>query len=265
VKPDCRLIVDAPLRTGDKMMLLTDFEGKHFLISGAASGIGRAVSELLHGLGARVALLDRSPAQLDPLAGTLGARARSIAVDVSSSAGCDEAVRLAVEAFGALDGVVTAAGIYRDEPVVEMSADAWRQTLSVNLDGVFYTIRASLPHLKQNSSIVTLTSMAAHMGASLGHSHYGASKGGVLALTRSLARELGPKTRVNAVSPGVIATPMTSRLLADRGASVVQQTPLRRYGTPQEVAGVIAFLCSDAASFVTGEAIHVNGGLYMGG
>lgn len=244
---------------------MLDFTGKHFLISGAASGIGRAASECLHRHGASVSLLDRELSQLEPITNALGPRAKSVAADVASPMKCEAAVKQAVEAFGVLDGIVAAAGIYRDEPAAEMSADAWRLTLSVNLDGVFYTIRAALPYLKENSSIVTLTSMAAHMGGSFGHAHYGASKGGVLALTRSLARELGPKTRVNAVSPGVIVTPMTSRLLADRGEAVIQQTPLRRHGTSEEVANVIAFLCSDASSFVTGEAIHVNGGFYMGG
>jgi 3-oxoacyl-[acyl-carrier protein] reductase len=107
--------------------------------------------------------------------------------------------------------------------------------------------------------------MAAHMGGSFGHAHYGASKGGVLALTRSLARELGPRTRANAVSPGVIATGMTERLIDARGQAVIAQTPLARTGTPAEIASVVAFLCSPSASFITGEAIHVNGGLYMGG
>lgn len=244
---------------------MMDFTDRHFAISGAASGIGRAAAECLHRRGASISLLDRELYQLEPVASQLGSRSISIPADVSSPAECETAMKQAVEAYGLLDGVVTAAGIYRDEPAAEMSADAWRLTLSVNLDGVFYTIRAALPHLKDKSSIVTLTSMAAHMGGSFGHAHYGASKGGVLALTRSLARELGPKTRVNAVSPGVIVTPMTSRLLADRGEAVIQQTPLSRHGTSEEIANVIAFLCSDASSFITGEAIHVNGGLYMGG
>lgn len=244
---------------------MIDFNAKSYVISGAASGIGRATAELLHNLGAGVALLDRELAQLELLANSLGKKTLPIAADVSSSTECDLAMSLAAKTFGSLDGVVTAAGIYRDHLAVEMTAAAWRETLSVNLDGVFYTIRAALPYLKDNSAIVTLTSMAAHMGGSFGHSHYGASKGGVLALTRSLARELAPKTRVNAVSPGIIVTPMASRLLAERGDAALLQTPLKRHGTPEDVANVIAFLCSDAASFVTGEAIHVNGGLYMGG
>lgn len=244
---------------------MLDLKGKTYLISGAGSGIGRATAIRLHSLGARVALLDRHQADVHDVAGLLGEGALPVVADVSIPAECSAGVDKIVETIGSLDGVVAAAGIYRDEPAIEMTPDAWRQTLSVNLDGVFYVIWAALPHLNEASSIVTLTSMAAHMGGSFGHSHYGAAKGGILALTRGLARELGPKTRVNAVSPGVIITPMTSRVLADRGDSIIQQTPLKRYGEPEEVANVIAFLCSEAASFITGEAIHVNGGIYMGG
>jgi 3-oxoacyl-[acyl-carrier protein] reductase len=106
--------------------------------------------------------------------------------------------------------------------------------------------------------------MAGHRGAFY-NAHYSASKGGLLSLTRSLARELGPKTRVNAVSPGIIATPMTNDLIARRGQESVEQTPLKRLGQPQEIASVIGFLCSSAASFITGEVVHVNGGLYIAG
>jgi 3-oxoacyl-[acyl-carrier protein] reductase len=107
--------------------------------------------------------------------------------------------------------------------------------------------------------------MAAHTGGSAGHGHYGAAKGGILSLTRTLARELGPGIRANAVSPGIIDTPMVHRLLATRGEDVIKQTPQKRFGRPEEIASVVAFLCSDAASFINGEAIHVNGGFYMGG
>ncbi len=116
--------------------------------------------------------------------------------------------------------------------------------------------------LKDNSAILNLTSAAAQCGA-LYNAHYSASKGALLSFTRSMARELGPKTRVNAVSPRVIATPMTVDLIARRGAESVEQTPLKRLRDPSEIASVIGFLCSSAASFITGEVIHVNGGLYI--
>jgi 3-oxoacyl-[acyl-carrier protein] reductase len=192
-------------------------------------------------------------------------RVASIATDVRRSPDAKRAVELCRDRFGGIDFLVTAAGVYRDEPAASMTDAQWSDTLSVNLDGVFYFCKAAIPVLRDSSSIVNLTSMAAHCGGSFGHSHYGASKGGVLAYTRSLARELGPRTRVNAVSPGPIETAMTTKLLQARGSTIIEQTPLGRYGQAAEVASVIAFLCSDAASFVTGEAIHVNGGYYIGG
>ena len=244
---------------------MSDFTGKTYLITGAASGIGKACATELQKLGANVALLDRDAPELHNFAAGLGKNAIACGLDIASSQACIMAAKQAFDRFGAIDGVIASAGIYRDNPVADMDAEAWRDTLSVNLDGVFYIISAALPYLSEGSAIVTLTSMAAHMGGSFGHAHYGASKGGVLALTRSLARELGPKTRVNSVSPGVIATPMTEGLLATRGNTVMEQTPLKRLGTSEDIANVVLFLCSPAAGFITGEAIHVNGGLYMGG
>jgi 3-oxoacyl-[acyl-carrier protein] reductase len=244
---------------------MRDFEGKTYLITGAASGIGRACASAFHKGGANVVLLDRDTPELHNFSLSLGPNVLACGLDIANSDACKTAASKAAYQFGAFNGIVASAGIYRDDPAVEMTAEAWRATLSVNLDGVFYIISAALPYLADKSSIVTLTSMAAHMGGSFGHAHYGASKGGVLALTRSLARELGPRTRVNAVSPGVIATPMTEGLLASRGANVIEQTPLKRHGTSDDIANVVLFLCSPAAGFITGEAIHVNGGLYMGG
>jgi len=143
-----------------------------------------------------------------------------------------------------------------------MTDEQWRRTLSINLDGVFYLLRRAAPHLTEGSSIVNLTSLAAFRGA-FSNAHYGATKGAPVSLTRALARELAPSTRGNAVAPGIIETPMTRELLNVRGDASLQQTPIGRFGRPAEIASVIAFLCSDAASFITGETIQANGGLYM--
>ena len=246
----------------------SDFSDRTLLITGACGGIGQSTARVFRARGANVLLADRDPKALQDLAASLSGAQDGVArasIDASEASDALRAVALCRERFGGIDFLVTAAGIYRDEPIASMTNEQWRHTLSVNLDGVFNICKAALPVLREASSIVNLTSMAAHCGGSFGHSHYGASKGGVLALTRSLARELGPRTRVNAVSPGIIDTPMTAELMRVRGATVIEQTPLGRCGRPEEIASVIAFLCSDAASFVTGEAIHVNGGLYMGG
>ncbi|MCY1558480.1 3-oxoacyl-[acyl-carrier-protein] reductase FabG [compost metagenome] len=119
-----------------------------------------------------------------------------------------------------------------------------------------------LPHLSDNSSIVNLSSIAGHRGSSE-HAHYSASKGAVSSFSKSLAIELAPRTRVNLVAPGIIETPMTTELLREKGQLLLDGTPLKRFGTAEEVAGAIVFLCSPLASFVTGETLHVNGGLYM--
>jgi len=185
-----------------------------------------------------------------------------VAYDASEPASAQNLADMAREHFGHVDFVVPSAGIYMSEAFAEMSDEQWRRTLSINLDGVFYLLSRVTPLLREGSSIVNLTSLAAHRGA-FSNAHYSASKGALTALTRSLSRELGPKTRVNAVAPGIIDTPMTRELIVSRGDSSIAQTPLARLGQPEEIASVIAFLCSQAASFVTGETVHVNGGIYM--
>jgi 3-oxoacyl-[acyl-carrier protein] reductase len=167
-----------------------------------------------------------------------------------------------METFGRLDFVVPGAGIYPASPFAEITDDDWERTLQINLSGVFRLCRVAAPVMSDGSAIVTIASIAGHRG-SLGHAHYATTKGGVLALTRSMARDLAPRIRANAVSPGTIFTPMVADLLEVRGSALLAETPMGRFGQPEEVASVIAFLCSDAASYVNGETIHVNGGLYM--
>ncbi len=244
-----------------------DFNGRTLVLTGANGGIGREVARLFYAAGANLVLADLNRSGLDDFVATLAApadRIVTLTMDSSLPQDCDRLVQLAKDAFGAIDFLVPSAGIYRAQPVREMTDGQWRETLGVNLDGVFFLCKRAIPLLRDNSSIVNLSSMAAHRGAFY-NAHYSASKGALISLTRSLARELAPQVRVNAVSPGVIDTPMATELIRLRGADSIAQTPLKRLGQPGEVASVIAFLCSDAASFVTGEVIHVNGGLHMAG
>lgn len=244
-----------------------DFSGKSALITGAASGIGKATARYFFDCGAQVTLADLNEAGLAEVARDLdptGARVAYVQYDAGSSQSAAEAVATADERFDGIDHLVACAGIYQQRFVADMSDEDWRRTMSINLDGVFFLVRSALPKLNEGSAVVALASVAAHVGGTGGHAHYGASKGGVLALVRSLARDLAPRVRVNCVSPGLIETPMTSGLIERLGDDIRKQILLGRYGKPSEIASVIAFLCSDAASFVTGETIIVSGGAYMG-
>lgn len=245
--------------------MMFDFTNRTLVLTGANGGIGRAVAELFHAAGANLVLADLDDDALAKFAATLtsprGGKVETLAVDAANPDDADRIIAVAAK-LGGIDCLVPSAGIYMAEPFSEMTDAQWRRTLSINLDGVFYLTRRAVEHLKAGSSIVNLSSLAAHRGAKI-NAHYGASKGAISAMTRALANELAPKTRVNVVAPGVIDTPMTRELIAIRGDDTLRQTPMGRTGKASEIATVIAFLCSEAASFVNGETLHVNGGLYM--
>lgn len=244
-----------------------DFSNRTLVLTGANGGIGKETARLFYACGANLVLADLDAASLEGFAATLdpdGKRVVSMRMDVSQASDSDRLVKLAQDTFGGIDFLVPAAGIYKAHPIREMTDEQWRETMSINLDGVFLLCKRVLPLLRENSSIVNISSMAAHRGAFY-NAHYSATKGALISLTRSLARELGPATRVNAVSPGMIDTPMAADLIRARGADGIAQTPLKRVGQPGEIASVIAFLCSSGASFISGEVINANGGLHMAG
>ena len=242
-----------------------NFQGKTVLITGASGGIAVSCIQKLYAAGAQLVLSDlnlealqKFAAELDPT----GERVLALAQDVSDSQQAIDVVNAAVERFGAIDVLIPCAGLYLERPLKDISDQEWSKVTAVNLDGVFYTIRAAIPHLRQGGSIVNVASMAGHKG-SLNHAHYAASKGAVLNLTRTLALELAPNIRVNNVSPGLIDTPMIRKLMQEKGDALLQQTPLQRLGSSDEVADAVLYLASDFSSFITGETLHVNGGLYI--
>lgn len=242
-----------------------DFSGRVLLLTGASGGIGTAIAQLFHRAGASILLADIHEAAVRELARSLdpgGERIEAMTYDASRAEDAAAAVRLCLDRFGKIDFLVPAAAIYEDHPFLTMTDAQWRKTLAVNLDGVFYICRRAVAAMRPGSVVVTIASEAAHMGASIEHSHYGAAKGGVLTLTKSLARELAPNIRVNTVSPGTTDTPMVQTLMRNRGKAILDAIPMARLGTPREVADAVAFLCSDAATYITGQAIHVNGGSY---
>jgi 3-oxoacyl-[acyl-carrier protein] reductase len=235
-------------------------EGKLALVTGASRGIGRAVAVELARAGAQVVVGYRSgDEEARAVAEEIGGRAAQ--ADVGDP---EQATRL-VEEAGELDILVNNAGVTRDGLIARMSDDDWRAVLDTNLGGVFHTCRAAARGMmrRRSGSIVNLTSVVGIHG-NPGQTNYAASKAGIIGFTKSLARELAPRgVRANAVAPGYIETALTDVLPEELQQAILANTPLGRLGTPEDVAGAVRFLCSDEASFVTGEVLLVDGGLGM--
>ncbi len=235
-------------------------EGKTALVTGASRGIGRAIATELARAGASVVIGYRSGAdEAAALAGELGGRA--IQADVSSP---DDAKRL-VEEAGDLDILVNNAGLTRDGVLARMSDEDWRVVIETNLSSVFYTCRAvTRGMMKRRAGAIVNVSSIVGVHGNWGQSNYAASKAGIIGFTKSLAQELGSRgVRANVVAPGYIQTQLTDVIPEEARDKMLGLTPLGRLGEPQDVAGAVRFLCSDAASFITGEVLLVDGGLGM--
>ena len=235
-------------------------EGRLALVTGASRGIGRAIAEELARAGADVVVGYRTGAdEALALASSIGGRA--VQADVSSP---DDARRL-VEEAGDVDILVNNAGLTRDGLLARMSDDDWRTVIETNLSSVFYTCRAvTRPMMRKRAgSIVNISSVVGVHG-NWGQTNYAASKAGIIGFTKSLARELGSRNiRANVVAPGYVRTQLTDVLPEEATAAMISATPLGRIAEPDEVAGAVRFLASDAAAFITGEVLLVDGGLGM--
>jgi 3-oxoacyl-[acyl-carrier protein] reductase len=235
-------------------------EGKTALVTGASRGIGRAIAAELARAGATVVLGYRSgQEEAESLAAEIGGRA--VRADVSDP---DDARRL-VEEAGDLDILVNNAGLTRDGLLARMPDDDWRTVIETNLSSVFYTCRAVCrPMMKKRAGSIVNVSSIVGVHGNWGQTNYAASKAGIIGFTKSLARELGSRNvRANVVAPGYVKTQLTDVLPEEATAAMLQNTPLGRLGDPEDVAGAVRFLCSDEASFITGEVILVDGGLGM--
>jgi NAD(P)-dependent dehydrogenase (short-subunit alcohol dehydrogenase family) len=247
-----------------------DLSGRAALVTGAARGLGRAAALRMLAGGAAVALNVRRAAQAAALREELspfGDRALVVLGDVADSAAVAAMVAEVVARFGRLDILVNNAAAAYSTRFEQISEEEWRRAVDVNLTAAFLLIRAALPAMKTNGygRVVNLSSTAGKSVSTLGGAHYTASKAGLLGLTRAAAKELGPfGITVNAVCPGLIDTELTrEHATAESLAAYARSFPVQRLGTPEEVADLIAFLASDAAGYITGASIDINGGDLM--
>jgi 3-oxoacyl-[acyl-carrier protein] reductase len=241
-----------------------DLQDQKALVTGATSGIGRAIALQLARDGAEVIVhgrdAERGAATVQEIIAA-GGRARFLAADLSKPA---EVRRLAKDA-GDVDVLVNNAGLTRDGLLARMSDDDWRTVLDTNLSSVFYTCRAvTRPMMKKRAGAIVNVSSIVGVHGNWGQTNYAASKAGIIGFTKSLARELGSRNvRANVVAPGYVKTQLTDVLPEDATKAMLDNTPLGRLGDPEDVAGAVRFLCSDDASFITGEVLLVDGGLGM--
>lgn len=240
---------------------MTDLAGHRTIVTGGGAGIGAATARLLASRGAEVAVLDRVADAAAAVADAVGGHA--FTVDIADPDATTAAIRDAAAAMGGLTDVVANAGFGLNKPLHLYSDREWRLVVGVNLDGTFHTLRAAIPILLEagGGNLVTVATLNATRPLQ-GEAPYSAAKAGVVNLTATAALEYAPTIRANCVSPGMIATGLTSVITGDPAFTAVAEagTPLGRIGHVDEIAGVIAFLCSDAASYITGQNLVVDGG-----
>jgi 3-oxoacyl-[acyl-carrier protein] reductase len=242
-----------------------DLTGKTALVTGATGGIGAAIARALHKAGATVAISGTRAAVLDELKAELGDRVHVIACNLSDAADVEKLVPAAEAAMGSVDILVNNAGITRDGLAMRMKDEDWNAVIDVNLTAGFRLARAAMRGMmkKRWGRIVNITSVVGVTG-NPGQANYVASKAGIIGLTKSLAQELASRNvTVNAVAPGFIATPMTDVLNDKQREGILGRVPAGRLGSPDEIAAAVLYLVSNEAGYVTGQTLHVNGGMAM--
>jgi 3-oxoacyl-[acyl-carrier protein] reductase len=243
-------------------------KGKVAFITGAAAGIGKEIAMTLAKQGADCVICDVNEEQLNQTTAeiaALGVQTLGLVLNVSSMADCEEAVNKIIDKFKKIDILINNAGITRDGLLIRMKESDWDAVLSVNLKGAFNCTKAVVkPMMKQRSgAIVNMASIIGLMG-NAGQVNYAASKAGLIGLTKSVAKEVASRNiRVNAIAPGFIETKMTQILSDDVKQAMLNQIPLGKFGSPQDVANLVVFLVTDDSNYITGQVISINGGMLM--
>lgn len=240
-------------------------DGKTALVTGASGGIGRAIAEALHAQGAVVALSGTRVAALEELAASLGERVHVIAADLGDPAEAERLVKDCEAAMGSLDILVNNAGLTRDTLLLRMKDEDWQTVLDVNLTAGFRLVRAALRGMMKRRSgrIIAISSIVGVTG-NPGQANYAASKAGMIGFSKALAQEVAARgITVNCIAPGFIETPMTDGLTEAQKARLLEAIPIGRLGSPADIAAAAVYLASDQAAYVTGQTLHVNGGMAM--
>lgn len=240
-------------------------DGKTALVTGATGGIGESIAVALHRQGAVVGISGRNADKLNALAAKLGERVHILPADLSDAVAADKLVADAIAAMGKIDILINNAGLTKDNLALRMKDEDWQQVLDVNLTAPFRLARACMKGMMKNrhGRIVNIASIVGVTG-NPGQANYVASKAGMIGWSKSVAAELASRNvTVNCIAPGFIATPMTDALNAEQKAAIDVQIPMSRMGTPDEIASAAVYLASDEAAYVTGQTLHVNGGMAM--
>jgi 3-oxoacyl-[acyl-carrier protein] reductase len=242
-----------------------DLNGKTALVTGASGGIGGAIARALHKQGATVTLSGTRADALEQLKSSLGERAHVVAAKMDDAADVDRLAKEAEAAMGKIDILVNNAGITRDNLSMRMKDEDWEKVLQVNLTGTFRLTRAVTRGMmrRRHGRVVNITSIVGVTG-NPGQANYAAAKAGLIGMSKSLAQELASRgITVNCLAPGFITTPMTDVLTDDQKKATLARVPMDRLGTPDEIAAGVVYLASDEAAYVTGQTLHINGGMAM--
>tara|TARA_Y100001936_G_scaffold237418_1_gene267957 strand:+ start:939 stop:1676 length:738 start_codon:yes stop_codon:yes gene_type:complete len=244
---------------------MIDLNGKKVLVTGASGGIGKAIAMELSSSGADLCLTGRNKSELENLQKIIGGNCQIIISDLSYSEGISNLADQAQDIMGQIDILVNNAGITKDNLFMRMSEDDWNEVININLNSIFKLTKQLIKGMikRRYGRIINITSVIGVAGGA-GQSNYSASKAGIIAMSKSLAQEVGSRSvTVNSIAPGFIETNMTAELSDDRKEDILRSISVGRLGKPDDIAGAVCFLASDKASYITGQTIHINGGMLM--